>query len=143
MRKGFSAWNEIPDSFDDHAYQLMGHIVAGTDDDRSMGRLKWNFLYYNNPNLLTEFKFYYVYACVVCYGQGFYDTSKMEDINPATGNTWSEDLITEENFPRSYDFIVNIVDPAQGQPGEHAPLQASIGITMQGQWRNSEGTLNP
>jgi hypothetical protein len=117
--------------------------------------LKWGFSYvdsslYNDLDLQWDFRSKYAFACVVCFGAGFYDTSLLHDIvsNPdgtktataksaytaiynstkistATRN-W---MATQSN--NQYPDTYNWVGPAGQSLIDGTPLQVSMGPTMQ------------
>ena len=101
--------------------------MGETNPDNLFGSLVWGWSYLDNSHkeLDKSFSTYYMYACIACNGAGFYDTSEINH----------SEIVTRENLPLSYDWLVNTY-------GQDAPLQISIGLTLQPQWENYEHTLS-
>lgn len=103
--------------------------------------LWWAFSYADDsllpdPILTPEFRNHYAFACVVCFGAGFYDTSRLHIKRPNGSYTATQE----------YDRIVNLLSPEVHnwmniQAGQQyprsinwngkAPIQLSTGPTWQ------------
>ena len=111
------------------SFNLMQRLAVGLDTNTNDGILDnvyWHFSYMgpDSEQLSAGFRNNYAWACILCEGAGFYDTSLLYQIKPGTTSTYYDLLVTRENLPYSYDWL-------QSRPGDQPNLQASIGLTLQ------------
>lgn len=130
------------DKYDGFAIQIMQSLARdGTDDESNIfGNLLWGWSYIDSAHseLKDSFKDYYIYACIVCDGAGYYNTAGLYTTNTMTGKLYYDEIVTVDNFPLTYTWLH---DKAEHQ-GMRPPLQSSIGLTLQGQAKETEGTLS-
>ena len=133
-----------------HGFDIMRELGTFFDD------LVWGYSYLLSPELNPSFSHRYIYSCVVCFGAGFYDTSKLHtavtssgvtSYSPITGQPTGKnyaDVVNTNNFPTTYAWLQGTFQ----QPtttvaflGNAQPIQTSIGPTLQGQPTSSQGKL--
>lgn len=129
------------DKYDGFAIEIMQSLARdGTDSESNIfTNLMWGWSYIDSAHseLEESFKDYYIYACIVCDGAGYYNTAGLYTTNTKTGNLYYDDIVTPGNFPHTYNWLQ---DQAKYQ-GSRPPLQSSIGLTMQGQAKETETLL--
>ena len=169
IREGYSE-EQIAERMDRFTYQWMSTLTAGLPGDFNftgsqvlpqdslLSRLIWNWSYqakkyrhyrigqgkYNpHPAAMQDgFRDYFNWACIVCAGAGFYDTTGMYDKD-------------ENGIYRANDYYYAIIgllpeiertwlqsqydEGFKGRDGKTSapPLQVSIGLTMQSQQNNA------
>ena len=129
------------DAYDVIALQIMVAITQNGSQGNIFNNLVWGWSYIDkqHSSLESSFKDYYIYACVVCDGAGFYDTHDLYNINPKTGNSYYEEIVTAENLPQTWNWLQSLAR----EQGSRPPLQPSIGLTLQGQAQDTEKKLDP
>jgi hypothetical protein len=122
--------------------------------------LKWGFSYadsdlYNDSDLQFDFRARYAFACVVCFGAGFYDTSLLHNLTDDTSGKLIDAVATSEyttvfnklsSTTRAWMNGTNKQDDKQ-YPNSvdwngKAPLQVSTGPTIQTSLASTRGNRN-
>jgi len=128
------------DEYDAFAIEIMRSLAQdeGSSASNIFSNLMWGWSYIDSAHseLKESFKDYYIYACIVCDGAGFFNTAGLYTTNTVTGRLYYDDIVTPANFPASYAWLQKLT----GQ-GPKPPLQASIGLTLQGQAKETERLL--
>ncbi len=113
--------------------------------------LVWAFSYvddtlYTHPDITPEFRKHYAFACIVCFGAGFYDTSLLHTKN---GNSYTAKpawhTIYNKLSAATQQWMNTQADnqyPKSSTWNGSAPLQISMGPTFQGVAVSSYGTQN-
>ena len=129
----------VPDNLDAVDYISLNMMHKLASDIRTgnglMDNIFWHFSYTGQEYIYfsEDFKSNYAWACLVCEGAGYYDTSLLHQTKPGTSSTYYDLLVTRDNLPHSYDWL-------QQRPGDKPDLQVSIGHTLQASADQSQGT---
>jgi hypothetical protein len=120
--------------------------------------LKWGFSYaddglYYDPDLQFDFRSKYAFACIVCFGAGFYDTSLLHtksgdtytatnaytaifnQLSQTTKNWMNSNAVHGNQYPGKNDWN----GPAGEPTIEGTPLQVSTGPTFQASLGTTRG----
>lgn len=115
------------DAVDYVSLDIMHKLAADMSTNNGlMDNIYWHFSYTGSAFRYFSggFKNHYAWACIVCEGAGYYDTSLLHQTKPGTSSTYYDLLVTSEYLPNSYDWL-------QARPGDKPDLQVSIGLTLQ------------
>jgi hypothetical protein len=126
--------------------------------------IKWGFSYtdgtlYTDSALQWDFRSKYAFACIVCFGAGFYDTSLLHNIVSNTNGTKTAtakstyttvyNKLTSDTknwmgtqHSNQYPDTYNWVGPAGQSLIDGTPLQVSTGPTMQASVGSIRGNLS-
>lgn len=130
------------DEYDGYAIEILQSLARDGSGSESnvFSNLMWGWSYIDSVHseLKESFKDYYIYACIVCDGAGYFNTAGLYTTNTLTGKLYYDEIVTPGNFPATYTWLMD-----QKNQGLRPPLQSSIGLTLQGQAKETERTLSP
>jgi hypothetical protein len=120
------------------------------------GKLFWGFSYIDNTvftdaNLSNKFRQKYAFSCIICFGAGFYDTSKLH--TKTTQSNGYPSYTANVHYTAIYNNFTSAVRtwmtnqannqyPTNVNWNGKAPIQLSTGPTWQSSWSTTRGDQN-